>query len=333
MKKALIVGINYVGTSHALRGCINDARSVEKLLRERFSFDSIELLLEQDATTAGILAALDRLVKGAVPGDVLFFHYSGHGSQVRSSIEPDGLDEIICPIDLNWRDKVIKDDDLKRIFGQVPNGVNITIILDCCHSGTGLDQDETLFSDKDLSYSDFVAAMSNSEEGESRYLPPPPEIMQEIKAEGLEIRDWVTSRDVNRSALLIAGCASNQTSADAFIDGMYQGAATCALIKAIEAGKVTYRDIVMFMADFMVNRGFSQRPQLDGHPSLYDQAFAAPWGHLFGTPTVVPPPGTWTGSQTQPVQAGQPEKKKENAAALGIIAIVVLLVLFILFSG
>jgi len=79
------------------------------------------------------------LVRGAKAGDVLFFHYSGHGSQLPNfnpnvDYEPDGLDEILCPIDLDFKSKVIKDDDFKKIVKNVPKGVNLTVILDCCLS-------------------------------------------------------------------------------------------------------------------------------------------------------------------------------------------------------
>lgn len=313
MKKALVVGINYVGTSAELRGCINDANYMKAVLEER-GFDEIKMILENDATTAGIMAGLKWLVAGAVPGDVLFFHYSGHGSQIRSTVEPDGLDEIICPIDLNWRDKVITDNELKQIFHAVPNGVNVTLVLDCCHSGTALDQDDTMAMAAAKEMIEIEGARSLKKRRKkvangadahvlSRYLPPPPEVMEEIEEEQLEIRTFVTSRDVNRSALLIAGCAPHQTSADAFIEGEFQGAATYALRKALSLGKSTYRDITEFMLNYMITTGMTQRPQLDGHPSLYDQAFLQPWGFLSGTPVETPPPGVWVEPSPAPAPA------------------------------
>lgn len=50
----------------------------------------------------------------SVDGDVLFFHFSGHGTQIpdRASEESDGKDEAICPTDMN----VIADDDLRALF-------------------------------------------------------------------------------------------------------------------------------------------------------------------------------------------------------------------------
>lgn len=268
-KKALIVGINYVGTGTELRGCINDARNMQAMLAAR-GFE-IEMCLEKDATTQGIKDGLARLTSNASVGDTLVFHYSGHGSQWPSKNEPDGFEEIICPIDLNWRDKVITDDTLRAIFNQVPNGVNVTVVLDCCHSGTGLDQTATYVKKKPRAKAEKALAAEMETRG-SRYLPPPANIAEML--EGTELVQWSTSRDVNASALLIAGCRADQTSADAFIDGSFQGAASAAMLSALKANpKITYAQLIEEMNDYMQVRRFEQEPQLDGFPGLYNLEF------------------------------------------------------------
>lgn len=328
MKRALIVGINYVGTGHPLKGCINDAHNMHRLVLDDLGFSQTKLVLEDAATTEGIMSGLRWLVEGTRPGDVLLFHFSGHGSQVRSNIEPDGLDEIICPIDLDWKTKVIKDDQLKEVFSTVPNGVNVTVILDCCHSGSGLDQDGSLFEQSRTQMHQEVPLL----EKEQRFLPMPADVQAEIDAEHLEIREFKTSRDVNRSALLIAGCMSHQTSADAFIGGVHQGAATYALLDALAEGKKTYRDLVMDMTEYMEDARFSQRPQLDGHPSLYDQFFLEPWGTADGQPVVVPPPGTWQPpvAPIAPVQPAAPEQDGNPVTVAIAVAVVAAILFFIL---
>lgn len=327
MKRALIVAINYTNTPNELRGCINDAHNVHKLLADEFGFTETKLLLEEAATTRGILDGLNWLVSDTKPGDVILFHFSGHGSQVRSSIEPDGLDEIICPIDINWTDRVIKDDDLKAIFDSVPNGVNTTVILDCCHSGTGLDQAESLFEEDAVA--EVAASLLVPKEEGGRFLPMPADVQEVILKESLQLREFKTSRDINRSALLIAGCLPNQTSADAFIDGQFQGAATYALRAALQCGKKTYREIVQFMNEYMEKSKLTQRPQLDGHPSLYDQHFLEPWGTAPGQPSQTPPPGTWN-----PPTRENAENKKGGEDSGVLIALALIAVsLGIMFLG
>jgi len=266
-KRALIVGINYTGTSSALRGCINDAYHMQSFLTEK-GFTDITLLLEAEATTDGIKRELNKLVDDVAPGDVIVFHYSGHGSQLPSKSEADGFEEIICPVDLNWMDKVISDVTLKDIFNKVPNGVNTTVILDCCHSGTMLNQTESLSSTKELIAPKKVKG--------ARYLKPPAKILKLLSDRKLV--DWQTSRDVNASALLIAGCKANQTSADALIDKIPQGAATAALLAALKKyPKMSYRSLITDMNDFMIKGKYSQQPQLDGASILYDKTFLEPF--------------------------------------------------------
>lgn len=312
-KRALIVGINYIGTSSKLKGCLNDAENMRVMLESR-GFTEIKSVLEREATTEGIKAGLEWLVTGVEPGDVIVFHYSGHGSQLPSSVEDDKWEEIICPIDLNWMDKVITDDTLRQIFDKVPNGVNTTLVLDCCHSGTMLDQNQTLNNAK-------PATSTPKKEKGSRYLKPPSKIAK-LVAKG-ELVDWTTSRDVNATALLIAACHENQTSADTVIDGQPQGAATAALLKATsENSPISYRSLVTSMQDFMVDNKYKQVPQLDGSERLYDQIFLEPFN------IAIPP------SKSE-IESGKDGKDsifdKPNMKLLAITAVVVAIALAIIF--
>ncbi|KAK2634913.1 hypothetical protein Ddye_029705 [Dipteronia dyeriana] len=78
-----------------LHGCINDVVTIKEVLIKRFGFEPSGMeLLTDDApgpgsslvipTGANIKAALKRMVDGAEAGDVLFFHYSGHGTKIPS---------------------------------------------------------------------------------------------------------------------------------------------------------------------------------------------------------------------------------------------------------
>jgi len=94
------------------------------------------------ATKQSILDGAHWLIDGAQDGDHLFFHYSGHGTQVKDvsgDEEGDGMDEAICPMDYTSKGLIV-DDDLNAILVKnLPKGVRLTAILDCCHSGSGLD--------------------------------------------------------------------------------------------------------------------------------------------------------------------------------------------------
>ncbi|KAF7822468.1 Metacaspase-4 subunit p10 like [Senna tora] len=140
-KKAVLIGCNYPGTKAELRGCINDVWRMYNCLIERYGFseDDITVLIDTDEsytqpTGRNIRSALTGLVRYAEPGDVLFVHYSGHGTRLPAETGEDddtGYDECIVPCDMN----LITDDDFKEFVDEVPRGCKITIVSDSCHSG------------------------------------------------------------------------------------------------------------------------------------------------------------------------------------------------------
>lgn len=282
-KKALLVGINYPGTDHALRGCVNDVMLMSNILSSRFyRFKSRNkrMLTDASATTTNIMRRLNWLVDGAKPGDVLYFHFSGHGSQMVNQrydddYEPDGLDEIICPVDLDWRDRVIRDDDLKRIFNKVPEGVNLTVVLDCCHSGGGADH---LYQYQP----NGVAAVDHDpfSPNKSRLLPMPSDIAN--RAVGLDLKPrtrTIQTTEGKTTGLLISGCQSHQTSADAWIHNRYIGAATFFLSHVLQKHEynITYRMLIEHMNRKLKQYGYTQRPELNGQQLLFHKQFLTPF--------------------------------------------------------
>lgn len=64
--------------------------------------------------------------------DGLFiFFYSGHGGQVYSSTEKDGLDETLC----FWDGEMV-DDTVWKLLNSVPKTCRIFMVTDCCNSGS-----------------------------------------------------------------------------------------------------------------------------------------------------------------------------------------------------
>ena len=84
------------------------------------------------------------------------------------------------------------------------------------------------------------------------------------------------TRDIVKAELpevLITGCRDTQTSADAFINGRYNGALTFALVEAIRKskGRLTYRELHDRAAAVLKTRKFDQVPQLEGRTAAFDQ--------------------------------------------------------------
>ncbi|KAL3697879.1 hypothetical protein R1sor_011955 [Riccia sorocarpa] len=147
-KRALLIGCNYAGTKAELHGCVNDVLRMHKSLLEKFEFaeEDITVMIDTDKSTiqptgVNIKKTLARLISEVGPGDVLFLHYSGHGTQVPAETgdeEDDGLDEAIVPCDLN----LLTDDDFRLLFKKIKDGVNFTFVSDSCHSGGLIDHEK-----------------------------------------------------------------------------------------------------------------------------------------------------------------------------------------------
>ena len=140
--KALLVGINkYPDPRNELRGCINDILDMEHLISEInkvYAKQNIKKLTDRQATKKEIVSQIKWLVEGAQSGDQLLFHYSGHGAQAPTlypTIEPDGLDEIICPYDFDGSNNTtLRDKEFAQLFAGIPKGVHFIWISDSCHA-------------------------------------------------------------------------------------------------------------------------------------------------------------------------------------------------------
>lgn len=354
-KRALLVGCNYPGTKAELKGCINDVMRMRRSLVERFGFaeEDIVVLIDTDEayplpTGANIRRAMTDLVSNAEPGDVLFFHYSGHGTRLPAETGEDdntGYDECIVPCDMN----LINDEDFRALVDKVPTGCRITIVSDSCHSGgliehateqigdstdgmesSGLGgfgsllkrsfqglslQEEDGFKNKSLPLStliDILKQKTGKEDIEVGQLRP---ALFDIFGEdsspmvkkfmnvfldkfqsgggggimgffGSVAQEFLKQEEVSSSAkrgisdngVLISGCQTDQTSADANPSGdpsEAYGALSNAIqtILAESEGEVSNRELVTRARKMMVQQGFTQQPGLYCNDELADSPF------------------------------------------------------------
>ena len=147
-KYALLVGIDAYPEPYTLDGCGQDVSRMQTLLAQRFGFESANILtlLDEQATRAGIESAFQtHLIEQARPGDVVALYYSGHGTRTpdHNGDEEDGIDETLCPVDLDADnpDTWLTDDRLGAWLGRLQTE-RVTVIFDACFSGTGTRGDE-----------------------------------------------------------------------------------------------------------------------------------------------------------------------------------------------
>lgn len=87
-RRAVLIGINYTGQQGQLSGCHNDVKNIKKFLEKVHDFKESEMLILMDdgkhhaPTRRNIEDAFQRITQYSQAGDVVFVHYSGHGSRM-----------------------------------------------------------------------------------------------------------------------------------------------------------------------------------------------------------------------------------------------------------
>lgn len=277
-KRAVLIGINRYRIPGAdLRGCVNDVINMQNVLTQHYGFvkRDITTLLDLKATQKAMQSAIAGLIRGARRGDVLLVHFSGHGSNVPDDDgdEADTRDETLCPTDLDWK-KPFRDDWLRRTFDGMRAGVSLTVITDCCHSGT------------------ITRAVRPPDAPMiERYLPSPWDLVacesgRKLRGKmrgGLHRASPATlrKRDIVPADLpevLITGCRADQTSADAFIGGSFNGALTYNLAASLKEAKgaISYRKLHDATVAKLKRGRYDQVPQLEGARARLDQPFLSP---------------------------------------------------------
>jgi metacaspase-1 len=232
-KYALLISSNYPGTPYQLSGCLNDSENIQRVLTSKYGYTNVTLLNDNTQlkpTKTNIVNGLTQILKNANKGDTIVLFYSGHGTNTldTNGDELDGMDEMICPCDLNF----ISDDELNALLKQnLKSGINIISLFDCCFSGTILD----------LRYN-YLDSLN-------------------LDKLTVNLREPDLS---NNKILMISGCNDKQTSADAFINGKYGGAMTYAFLTCIQNNNydITYRDLITNMRKLLKDNGYTQLPQL-----------------------------------------------------------------------
>jgi hypothetical protein len=273
---ALCVGVDDYADS-PLSGCVADARMWADTLR-RLGFEQPLLLLDQQATRAAILDALAGLLSSSRAGDVVVFQFSGHGTQVpdtqgdEAAGDTPDMDEALCPHDMDSGALVI-DDDLADVLARTPAGVNATLFIDCCHSGT-------------VSRLGIGAADRRGAQDERpRFIVASPQLIAahrrfraDMPAPRAQRRGPETMREV-----LFSACLSSELAWESGGQGEFTVRATGELRNGID--NVTHEAFVERVRSAFGTRP-RQHPELDCAPMRRKDLLLQPW---LGGPTVVAP--------------------------------------------
>lgn len=234
-KRALLFACNYAGSDCPLNGCVNDVKHLSALLTDRFGFakDKVALYADDDirtrtrCTKVGMLAALHRLAQLSWTEQLDGVWIHFSG---HGTYSPDTANE-----ETDGQDEcicpcdfdLISDDELATILTKFNPKTVINACFDCCHSGTICDLPWRYIENGTCSESKLA---------------------------------------FKSKIFVLSGCQDNQTSADAYLDGKYQGAMTAALIAVINkcptGTPLTWLSTLRQMRAWLVQSVFDQVPQL-----------------------------------------------------------------------
>jgi hypothetical protein len=235
MKHALLIGINYIGTSHQLNGCINDVINLKSLLIDHYDYleENIVVLTDETEKKPTRQNILDELYKLLVKSnetetEKVLISFSGHGTWTidTNNDELDGRDEMIVPLDF----KCIKDDILYNIIKCIEINCECFCLFDSCHSGTIVDLPYQYLG------GDFVK-------------------------ENLDVSDPEDIKDI----IMISGCKDQQYSQEAYVNRQVQGAMTTIFLFLLRKHnyKISWEKLISEMNNQLALYGYTQQPRLN----------------------------------------------------------------------
>jgi hypothetical protein len=213
-----------------------------------------------------MVKAMGDMIAKAAKGDTLVISFSGHGTYQPDTDgdEADGLDEALCPYDLQTKGEALTDDEIRNLFLTRKAGVRIVLLSDSCHSGTVT---RAAKAEKDATTRPRFMPMGN-------WLPE--KLLPRNRA-GKAATTMVGAAGTSPffgaysnklGDLLISGCKEgpNNFSYDARIAGRFNGAFTYYALKALKGMKAgaTYADWHKAIAKYLPSASYPQAPQIVG---------------------------------------------------------------------
>ncbi|KAJ3708222.1 hypothetical protein LUZ61_011927 [Rhynchospora tenuis] len=287
-KLATLVGCNYFNDEYELHGCINDVRGMAETLVSKFGFDrrNVTILTDEPGshpmpTGANIKRAITDMIKKAKSGDVLFFHFSGHGTVYPAPKPEPGHqnDEAIVACDWNY----VTDVDFRQMVDQLPSGTTLTIISDSCHSGGLINHEKEQIGPSTVKRSIDAKDLKSK----PRFIPHESLLQHLSGLSGIESQNigdhlahlfgddasdkflnktYIPKKPITDNGILLSGCETSQTSADLSPeDGKPCGAFTDSLQKVLaqHPGAISYKDLVIKSRQLLSSSKQTQ------HPCLY----------------------------------------------------------------
>ncbi|MBD1903801.1 caspase family protein [Trichocoleus sp. DQ-A3] len=295
-KLALLVGINqYPNGIRSLNGCLTDIELQWELLVHRFGFSPKDILVVGDRklaftdyeplkpTRQNILDAFENhLIKNAKPGDVVVFHYSGHGSLVLDNApnplfkddQGQGINGTLVPFD-RIPGNSSSDNQVRDIMGRslfllmrALKTENVTVVLDSCHSGGGTRGNLEIRAISSRLSGGTAAPAPEEVEYQRRWI-------KDLKLSDREL-DALRNQGIAKG-VAIGSARYNQEAADAPFGGFHAGAFTYLLTRYLwqrtrdEAVGTVFVNLSRSTKDVANASGIPQEPIYEANPAKNSQ--------------------------------------------------------------
>jgi len=285
-KRALIVAIGDYPTETKWNdlSSVNDYEIVHQmLLNQKFEKENIQSLINSEATSSALDEKFKQLLSVCEKGDMIYFHFSGHGQQVTdtdqninsiSDNEADGYDESLvmysapkeCDSEYDMSEHYI-DDRLNYWITEIRKKIvdgHVVIVLEACHSGTasrGISGEKKVIRGTKAICDNSKSTKFDKSENTGQGF-------------GLDFsKDDKTIGDL----IVFSGCKSDEVNMEyngfgslsyAFVNGM----------EKLSNSEANYYDLYGYINEFVetsINqtRGFRQHPQIEPFEGRYLKIF------------------------------------------------------------
>ncbi|KAF5688746.1 hypothetical protein FDENT_4689 [Fusarium denticulatum] len=281
---ALMIGINYYPKDRHLHGSVDDVSDIRAYLEQHSATAIHSSVLtatvpkdhqstkdppetpDERPTRANVLKQLRLIIDSAKPGDHVYIHFSGHGTQLPSdgNVGETGFGELGLVLYDNgehgasyFRGRFLAQ-ALKRM---VDKGLVVTVALDCCFSGAVTRGDRV----RAMKYDPSLDTDSAQQEQECR------------EALGIPGRDARIGRDwlVNPEGYtIITACGPHEKAMEVLVNrSQKRGALTHHLLKALTTlakvnDAVSHQSLHEAVVSMMQASGCSQTPMRYGNTQL-----------------------------------------------------------------
>ena len=260
-RRALLVAVNgYTHHSDNDAKPLNttpDVLALKSVLMAKWGFKETDIKILQtpeETTHKSIITWFQKfLVVPAKPGDIIFFHYSGHGATVKDPNRDGGVDQTLVPSDYSTTDSSndIRGREITPLLVELEKPehapASITLSFDSCHSG---------------SITRGMAPVRDYERKTDANAVQPAADHQKLAGGMFDI-----GLAAKKGYLIISACRADQVSEETYDDNQkYMGSLSYALSKALgeASSATTYRQVMDRVGSIMRAHGLSQEPQVEG---------------------------------------------------------------------